>query len=49
MRDTGLFEGHLLYEVDVENMKNILFYLEDGLEVKIGGEDFTAFPIPRLI
>jgi cell division septal protein FtsQ len=42
MYDTGLFEGHILHEVDVANTKNISFYLEDGLEVKIGGEDFSA-------
>ena len=42
---TALREAGLQYmeisRIDVSNYKNISFYLNDGIEVKIGGEDFV--------
>ncbi len=40
--DSGILEEHTLVEIDVSSLRNVIFFLEDGLEVKIGREDYTT-------
>ena len=39
IEETGSLR-YIVSKIDVANHKNISFYIEDGIEVKIGGEDF---------
>lgn len=39
---SGILEEHKLVEIDMSSMRNAIFFLEDGLEVKIGGKDYAA-------
>jgi len=36
IRSSDALNGHRLIEIDVSNLRNIIFFLEDGLEIKIG-------------
>jgi len=38
---SGILEEHKLVEIDLSNLRNAIFFLEDGLEVKIGREDYA--------
>ena len=42
LEDSGILEEHTLVEIDVSSLRNIIFFLEDGLEVKIGREDYAS-------
>lgn len=35
-------EGHDVHIIDVSDEKNLSFYIEGGIEIRIGGEDFKA-------
>lgn len=39
---SGILDEHTLIEIVVPSIKNVIFFLEDGLEVKIGCEDFAS-------
>jgi len=39
---SGILDGHTLVEIDVSSLRNTIFFLEDGLEVKIGREDYAS-------
>ncbi len=39
---SGILEDHRLVEIDVSSVRNAIFFLEGGLEVKIGHEDYAA-------
>lgn len=39
---SGILDGHALVEIDLSNIRNAVFFLEEGLEVKIGHEDFAS-------
>jgi cell division septal protein FtsQ len=38
---SGILDDHTLVEIDISNIRNAIFFLEDGLEVKIGHEDYA--------
>ncbi len=40
MKSTGFLKDHDLLMVDASDYKNISFYIEDGVEIKIGGDNF---------
>ena len=42
LKDSGILDRHTLVEIDVSSLRNIIFFLEDGLEVKIGYEDYAS-------
>lgn len=42
LEDSGILKRHTLVEIDVSSLRNVIFFLEDGLEVKIGREDYTS-------
>jgi len=35
-------QDHEIHMIDVSDGRNISFYIEGGIEIKIGGEDFRA-------
>jgi len=37
---TGIAESYDISQIDVANSRNLYFYIDDGLQIKIGGEDF---------
>ena len=39
---SGILDRHTLVEIDVSNLRNTIFFLEDGLEVKIGRENYAS-------
>ncbi|MBN1872101.1 MAG: cell division protein FtsQ/DivIB [Candidatus Omnitrophica bacterium] len=41
---SGILREHKLVEIDISNERNAIIFLEDGLEIKIGHQDFA----PRL-
>lgn len=38
---SGILDEHTLVEIDVSSTRNAIFFLEDGLEIKIGREDYA--------
>ena len=42
LNKSGVLKNHTLVEIDVASLRNIIFFLEDGMEVKIGRDHFTA-------
>ena len=38
---SGILKQHKLVEIDISNERNAIIFLEDGLEVKIGHQDFA--------
>jgi cell division septal protein FtsQ len=38
---TGFSQGHEIHMVDVSDARNLSLYIEGGIEIKIGGEDFV--------
>ena len=40
IKGSDLLSEHMLSKIDVSDYKNILFYIEDGLEIKIGHSSF---------
>jgi len=42
IKSSGILEEHTLVEIDAANMRNMIFFLEDGLEIKIGHEEYTS-------
>lgn len=42
LEGSGILDRHVLVEIDVTSLRNIIFFLEDGLEVKIGREDYAS-------
>jgi len=42
LRENSWMSGYTVSAIDVSNYKNLSFYLESGIEVKIGSEDFIA-------
>jgi cell division septal protein FtsQ len=41
-RDTGFLDEHILTKVDISDHRNLAFFIEDGLEIKIGHSDFSG-------
>ena len=41
LQSSGLLEEHKLVEINISNIRNIIFFLEDNLEIKIGYEDYA--------
>lgn len=42
LNTSGILQEHILVEIDVSSSRNVIFFLEDGLEVKIGHDDFAS-------
>lgn len=42
LSSSGILDGHKLVEIDISSIRNPIFFLEDGLEVKIGSRDYAA-------
>ena len=42
IKDSGILEEHTLVEIDAANRRNMTFFLEDGLEIKIGHEEYAS-------
>lgn len=42
LKESSISQGHSVTTIDVSNYKNLSFYFKNGIEVKIGGEDFPA-------
>jgi cell division septal protein FtsQ len=40
MKENGFLNEHFVTKIDVSDGKNLVFVMEDGLEVKIGNSDF---------
>ncbi len=40
LEESGVLSDYTVSAIDVSNYKNLSFYLENGIEVKIGSEDF---------
>jgi len=40
-KESSVLEDYSVATIDASNYRNLSFYLEDGIEVKIGGEDFS--------
>jgi hypothetical protein len=38
---SGILDTHTLVEIDIASIRNAIFFLEDGLEIKIGHEDYA--------
>ncbi len=41
LKNCGILEKHTLVEIDVSSIRNVIFFLEDGLEVKIGRDEYA--------
>jgi cell division septal protein FtsQ len=41
LNSSGILGEHTLVEIDISNIRNAIFFLEDGLEIKIGHENFA--------
>lgn len=39
---SGILEEHKLVEIDISNLRNAIFFLENGLEIKIGYEEYAS-------
>ncbi|MBL7070689.1 MAG: cell division protein FtsQ [Candidatus Omnitrophica bacterium] len=39
---SGILGEHKLVEIDVSSIRNTIFFLEDGLEIKIGHEEYAS-------
>ncbi|UCD55533.1 MAG: cell division protein FtsQ/DivIB [Candidatus Omnitrophota bacterium] len=56
LEESAVLSDYAISAIDVSNYRNLSFYLEDGIEVKIGSEDFldrlyrlrTTFAKPEL-
>lgn len=42
IKKTDFIRGHTLMKIDVSDRRNISFFIEDGLEIKIGDSNFKA-------
>jgi cell division septal protein FtsQ len=42
IKKSGILNSHILCEINAGNMKGIYFVLDDGVEVRIGHEDYAA-------
>jgi len=42
LKASGALDGHDLVEIDMSSLRNVIFFLEDGLEIKIGREDYGS-------
>ncbi len=42
LKTSGLLRKHTLVEIDVSSLRNVIFFLEDGLEIKIGHDNFAS-------
>lgn len=40
IKDSGFLKNHILAKIDVSDYRNISFFIEDGLEIKIGHDNF---------
>jgi len=40
MKETGFLDEHTVTKIDISDPKNMMFVIEDGLEIKIGNSDF---------
>jgi cell division septal protein FtsQ len=41
LKSSGILNEHTLMAIDISNIRNAVFFLENGLEVKVGYEDFA--------
>lgn len=41
IKESGILNNHILQEINVGNRKNMSFILDDGMEIRIGYEDYT--------
>ena len=41
LENCGILKKHTLVEIDVSSIRNVIFFLEDGLEVKIGRDEYA--------
>jgi len=42
VKSSGILSEHALMGIDISNVRNAVFFLENGLEVKVGYEDFAS-------
>jgi len=42
MSKSGILDSYNISEINAANKRNLSFYIDDGLEIRIGGEDFRG-------